>query len=364
MNEYDVVVVGAGPAGSAAAKAAAERGAKTILLEEHVEVGIPQHCSGAFHSNRIEPTRFKEFVESLDKRLILTEYRKWRFFAPSGKLVKEASLPGGSLYLIPRDHFDRELARRAVNAGADLRLNTRVTGLLKQDGKVIGVTTSSTTMPQVHGKVVIGADGLFAAQKGIPKWEGLTRPGQTFYSGIHIELTRVKDIEPDVVERYYGAFSQRGESGLWPRDNVSCTIDFTTMAEFERIKAGNLPISRKLRDAMPLQITGFRHTGDAGMVFPKIVGEGLILAGNSGNFMTTWAAIVTGNYAGEVAAEAIREGDVTEKKLGKYVESCKALFKTPKPFLNKPIYRMSDEAIEEAVPEMAAQRLSKMGLQR
>lgn len=46
MEEYDVVVVGGGPCGSSAAKAAAEKGMKTIMLEEHPEIGIPEHCPG------------------------------------------------------------------------------------------------------------------------------------------------------------------------------------------------------------------------------------------------------------------------------------------------------------------------------
>jgi digeranylgeranylglycerophospholipid reductase len=43
MKDYDLIVVGAGPAGSAAAKSAAERGVKTVLLEEHAEIGVPAH---------------------------------------------------------------------------------------------------------------------------------------------------------------------------------------------------------------------------------------------------------------------------------------------------------------------------------
>ena len=52
QNDYDVIVVGAGPAGSAAAKAAAESGAKTIVLEEHPKIGLPQHCSGLYYGTK------------------------------------------------------------------------------------------------------------------------------------------------------------------------------------------------------------------------------------------------------------------------------------------------------------------------
>ena len=40
MNEYDIVVVGAGPAGCSAAKAAAEKGAEVLIVEEHDQIGL------------------------------------------------------------------------------------------------------------------------------------------------------------------------------------------------------------------------------------------------------------------------------------------------------------------------------------
>ena len=181
MNEYDVIVVGAGPAGSSAAKAAAERGCRVILLDQRKEVGVPQHCSGVFNSWGTEPIRFLEFAQRLDKSVKLWEYKKVRVFAPSGKVIREESVAGTGYCILRRDYLDQELAREAVNAGAGLRINTRVTGLIKQDGRVIGVTTSSTTMPEVYGKVVIGADGMRAMEGGTPKWAGRNSSGAKIY---------------------------------------------------------------------------------------------------------------------------------------------------------------------------------------
>ena len=47
MNtDYDAIVVGAGPAGSATARDIAARGFRTLLIEEHGAVGEPLHCAG------------------------------------------------------------------------------------------------------------------------------------------------------------------------------------------------------------------------------------------------------------------------------------------------------------------------------
>lgn len=352
MNEYDVIVVGAGPAGSAAAKIVAERGLKAILLEEHTIVGVPEHCWGLLHRTT-KPELYLEILKTMHKGVILREYRLERVFAPSGKVVQEIPVAGTADYLVRRDEFDRELARQAVNTGADMRLHTRVTGLLKQDGRVIGVTTNSNTMPTLYGKIVICADGIHAAQRGTPRWEGLIKADQTFTHGVTLELARVRDIEPDVLEWHTGTFIKRGWTGICPRDDVSCTIDFMSMAEFEQVKSGNYVLSRKLRDAIPVRMTGWSHPSDLGVGLPKVVEDGLIFVGSAAYLIGILPAIVSGRYAAEVAVEAIKEGDVTVKKLSKYEDLFKTL-KSPTGFLDSPpFYKCSsDEAIENLLLEL------------
>ena len=52
--EYDVIIIGARPVGCSAGKVAAERGLKTIILEEHRAIGIPRHCHEYSQSNLSE----------------------------------------------------------------------------------------------------------------------------------------------------------------------------------------------------------------------------------------------------------------------------------------------------------------------
>ena len=80
MKEYDVVIVGAGPAGSTAAKAAAERGAKTILLEEHPQIGLPQHCCGLLYGSKSGIG--DEILGTMDRQVILAEVKARRIFSP------------------------------------------------------------------------------------------------------------------------------------------------------------------------------------------------------------------------------------------------------------------------------------------
>jgi digeranylgeranylglycerophospholipid reductase len=352
MNKYDVVVVGAGPAGSAAAKTAAEYGLKVALLEEHRVIGVPVHCSG-FISGTTWPALSQEILKTMDKNAIVREYEKRLIFAPSGKIIREVQLSGTGSYLVRRDYFDQELARQAVNAGVDLIINTRVKGILKQDGRVVGVTTGSSVKPDISTKIVIATDGINGARKGIPKWEGLTRGQQTFTVGIAMELTRVRDINPTVTEYHTGAFIKKGWTTIHPIDRVSCVAHFMTMAEFEKVKTGNYALSRKLRDAIPLRITGYSHTSDLGIGLPKLVEDGLILAGSSANFRGILPAIISGRFAAEVAAMAIKENDVTTNKLSQYEDRCAELRRNARPFIQQySFYEHPDEDIERLLNEL------------
>ena len=353
MNEFDVIVVGAGPAGSAAAKAAAERGIKTVLLEEHTEIGVPTHCNGVIPPPLTNLAR--KILRTMDQRVVIREFRTARVYAPSGKVVKSVPIPPKTLFLVDRAQFDRELARQAVNAGADLILNTRVTGLLKRDGRVVGVTTGSAANPEIYGKLVIAADGISAIQKGIPRWAGLTPVNQRYWGGISFELTRVRDLDPDTVELHTGAFTKKGHLTITPSDEVSCMTHFETLDEFRQAKFGNYALSKKLKDAIPIKMVGYRHTWDLGERMQKITDYGLILTGSAANWRGTMISLASGMYAGQLAAEVMKEDDVTENKLSKYEEYLTKIPVKGYQFTSKmsvfPFYQRSDDEIERLLLE-------------
>ena len=78
MVDYDVIVVGAGPAGSMAAKYAQSNGARVLMIEEHSSVGEPVQCSGLISVRAYEGC---EVPNSLDKRGV----RGANLHAPDGR---------------------------------------------------------------------------------------------------------------------------------------------------------------------------------------------------------------------------------------------------------------------------------------
>jgi digeranylgeranylglycerophospholipid reductase len=319
MKEYDVIVVGAGPAGCAAARAASKQGAHVIMIEEHPVIGAPRHCPGRLHSSSFT----REILEDLDPRVITCEYHSRRYFAPSGKVIKETALPPGNVFQVQRDEFDRELARQAALAGSEIVLRTQVTGLYKDKDCIRGVTTASGDMPVVHGRVVIVASGTKGRLSGIPKQEGLTQPGETSFGGILMDLVGIHDIEPGVIETYLGEAFEMGISVLWTKNQHSGLMGFMNIKGYHRLVSGDSFAGRKFRDARPVQIFGNMVGSAASIKLERPVKDNLILVGDAAGFTSITHGIVSGHNAGATASAALRESDTGEASLQRYVDKCR-----------------------------------------
>ena len=318
MKEYDIVIIGAGPGGSAAARTAAEKGASVLMIEEHPQVGIPRHCTGLLMSSRFNA----EIRKMVGEHVFLQPRRLVRVFAPSGKLLKEINIGDGGCCLTNRSELDKELAKVAVNTGAGIMLNTKVTGLLKKNGQVTGVTTNSKEMPEINAKVVIVAGGLTAFTTGVSKTEGMTGPNEEFISALMLELANVSDIEPDVIEWWYSEFETTAGCFFFePVDAHSCITDSRDMELFNRVKNGNYPFSYKIKNAYPVRVWGTGPSRvNVGKPLAKTYKDGMMIIGSAAGFNGIQPAILTGRFAAEVAVEAIRAGDVSESNLARYQE--------------------------------------------
>ncbi len=141
MLKYDVAIVGGGPIGLFIAAELSKRGYSTIVFEEHSEIGYPSHCGGLFSMHVAEIVGFAGFLHYA---------KRARIHAPNGYTLNIGDEKPRA-YVVSRVDFDRELARRAINSGAEIHLKERVRRI---NG---GVLTSSTSY---ETEVVIGADGI------------------------------------------------------------------------------------------------------------------------------------------------------------------------------------------------------------
>ncbi|MCH9029044.1 MAG: NAD(P)/FAD-dependent oxidoreductase, partial [Bacteroidetes bacterium] len=132
-EEYDIIVVGAGPAGSMAARFAAEKGVSVLMLEKDRDVGYPVRCGEAISKAGVE-----EFIDS-NELWIKAHINKFSFIAPDETEVLLQFDSEQEGYVLERRIFDYELAKTAVNTGAQILTRTYVNGLLFDDDKVAGV---------------------------------------------------------------------------------------------------------------------------------------------------------------------------------------------------------------------------------
>ena len=177
MREYDIVVVGGGPAGCMAAKYAAKAGASTLIIEEHSAIGEPVQCAGLISKRAIEESELKNigsFVNCELKGAIVHSH--------SHVLRIESPSPEKSAFAIRRDIFDKELAKAAMDEGAELILNSKVKHVKKggeREGAKLTILAAAATTTnagvkeenEIKANVVIGADGW---RSGIARMAGLT----------------------------------------------------------------------------------------------------------------------------------------------------------------------------------------------
>ncbi|MGZ4882615.1 MAG: NAD(P)/FAD-dependent oxidoreductase, partial [Halobacteriota archaeon] len=175
-EDYDVIVVGAGPAGSVAAqKAAAE--SDVLLIEKRPEIGAPVRCAEAVplvETPFVFNTSFEKYVKP-DRKWVASEVKGVRATAPDGTIVEVSREMFGKEeplgIVLERKLFDRQLAKDAARSGAHVMVRTRASGLILEDGTVRGVKLSRLGEEfDVRAKLVIGADGV---ESQVGRWAGI-----------------------------------------------------------------------------------------------------------------------------------------------------------------------------------------------
>ena len=158
---YDVVVVGSGPAGATTARFAAQGGLRVLLIDKKNELGTPVECSGAVSANAL-----RECNVPFDPEFIATSVYGFLTHSNKGEQIRldyrayERQEPLG--YVVDRKRFDHYLSRLAILQGADLFLQTRAVGLSYTDGLAVLEIERFGRREPVTAKVVVGADGIMS----------------------------------------------------------------------------------------------------------------------------------------------------------------------------------------------------------
>jgi digeranylgeranylglycerophospholipid reductase len=367
----DVLVIGGGPAGSMTAKWAAKHGAKVLMIEKRQEIGSPVRCGEGMSKDWLEDVGIKP------GRWVNLEVEGARIYSPSEQVyeINEKNAGNEVGYVVERDEFDKQLAIDAANAGVEVRLKTAATGILKENGLVVGakVKQFGTTF-DVHAKVTIGADG-FESQVG--RWAGISTnlALRDMDTCLQYRMTNV-DCDVRYCDFYLGKVAPGGYVWIFPKAeglaNVGIGVQVSQIKSMAEARSyldawidhhpgyakgkkidmvgGGVSIAPPLKQTV---VGGFMLVGDAARMIDPLTGGGIA------------NGCIAGKICGTVAAEAVHSGDASTAVLDKYEKGWRVR-------LEEKLYRnwlakeklttLSDATFDKIVDALRGVKLEKLNV--
>ena len=337
MHDHsDVIVVGAGPAGSTAAAILARNGLRVLLIDreefprdkacgdvvplgcflELDEIGFPVVDLERFHIRHI----VLEGSEQARRTFDLAERQDPR--GPIGTCV------------VSRNVFDHALLQHALSCGANF-MTFNVRAPIVDDGRVVGVAGTGmdgNQSVQLYSNVVIAADGatsvIARALDGKQKREDQWAVALRGYVDTEVNLEQT-------IELAFLDHLQPGYAWFFPMASRRANVGVGIRSDF--YKRQNRSLNQLLSDYLALpEIAGRigRNRVEHLQAWPvpffsfekQRVFEGALLAGDAGGFVHPltaagiYPAIITGKCAAEAAIHALQIGDISRKGLSRYTQ--------------------------------------------
>ncbi|HEY3998746.1 MAG TPA: geranylgeranyl reductase family protein [Candidatus Xenobia bacterium] len=328
VKPYDVVVVGGGPAGAAAALVLARGGARVALLDRQ-RFPRDKVCGDALGPGTVEVLTRLGLMPGF---LACQPYRidGIRFVGPDGGEVtpKNPARPG---YVLQRLTLDDFLFRTAGQAGAEVFEATKVTALERAGDRIVGVRAGDTTWPC---RFVIGADGehsVVRQQVGVDTNSATTRAFALRYyvSNLNSMLDNVMEIlcDHELLPGYAWVFPLPNGGA-----NVGCGMLAQDLHRSER------SLTRYFQDWLdaPVQKARWAHAVSSGRPrgwplslgsrLQKRAGPGWMLCGDAASLVDplTGEGIHAAIHSGELAAQAILAHP--DDAAGQYESACQKVY--------------------------------------
>lgn len=344
MEGLDAIVVGGGLAGLAAAYTLAREGLGVILFERGDHPGSKNVTGGRLYLDPVKPLLDGLWEEAPLERQItkeritaMTEDSSVTFEFSSERLK-------GRSYTILRSPFDRWLAEKVTQAGAFIVPQRKVTDLLMEDGRVVGVKADEEEIP---ASVVIIADGVLSP---LGEKAGLRKPLEAGRAAVGFKEV-IKLGEEEVSHRFglrkgeglahlfFGAITKGifGGGFLYTnRESISLGMvvgigDFREEMPFEMPQVledfkARAEIAPLIEEGELLEYSAHIIPEGAYRLVKRLYGDGVLLVGDAAGFALNHGITVRGmDFAlasGVLAARAVREakkrGDFSANALSHY----------------------------------------------
>ncbi|MFH0830404.1 MAG: NAD(P)/FAD-dependent oxidoreductase [Candidatus Aenigmatarchaeota archaeon] len=330
MSEnFDVIIVGAGPAGSCAARKMAEAGLSVMVYDRRAELGTPVRCGEGINGNA------EEVIGNIPHRAICARIIGGRIYAPNGRMleadVTKTGQKGG--YVLDRKVFDKWLAREAARAGAFIQANTLVTDLLIENGRIAGVRGKRWGDPfEAKAKVVVcatGAESRLGAQSGLKTHCSMQLVDTCIqYEMSDIDIEGQSDWEKFLHIWVGNKLAPRGYYWVFPKGDRSANVGIGIVPSNEREKSA-LYYHEKFLDSHPglrngriLEVKG--GVVPVGGLMQDMVVDNFVLCGEAAHHVNAIhgggikEAIFSGRIAADVIIDCMQRNDLSKSALSMF----------------------------------------------
>ena len=356
-EECDVLIVGGGPAGLAAAEAAAKLNVRTVLLERQNEIGYPVHTSGGSWISDMKALAIPENLYHPITKVV--------FVSPHCEVPLHYH-PAVACVLDVRGVY-QHLASRAIAAGATLRVRHTVDTTIVENDRIVGVIAKNHVSERIsiRASVTVDASGF---SRHVGARTGMGKAFHRYGYGAEYDLYAPNYPQDELLLIMGSKYAPRGYAWAFPRGNGRVRLgvgvlhpdcDDDARAYLNSIVHDLPQLSDKFKDASAIEY----HTG----LFPsegpldRFSHDGLLLAGDAGGHGSTLVgegirfAIYSGQMAGSIAAEAVKACDTSTAFLGRFDKQWRARFGRDMDIsymINKRIANYSDDQWDNALDLM------------
>ena len=336
LGVYDVLIIGAGPAGGSAAWHCAQNGLKTLVVEEHQAVGEPVHCGECLSQVACDRMGWK-----LPDEAIAMPVKGVRVIFPGDKTTRLTE----EGYVLEKHKFEQWIIKQAQTAGVELALGKKVTAL-KRDNAVWTVSCADGT--QFQSKIVMDATGVAALVSR------LLNLNPRFQSVIGIQY-EMKDIPTDGYMDFFIWPDLAPHGYLWmiPKGNGRANVGLVTN---ENVKAKTYldQFVAKMGWTDKVVVKTFGGLIPASGPLKNTVDDGVMLIGDAAGFTSplfeggSHLGLMSGRFAANVAKKAVQQGDTSKTVLSEYERLWKAEFPEYDKIIGgkHALYAMTDEELE------------------
>jgi electron transfer flavoprotein-quinone oxidoreductase len=349
MRKYfDIIIVGAGPAGSMAALKLAKAGLKVVILERGKHPGSKNVFGGLLHNTPVLTEMLPDFWERapLERHV---HKKTLAFITPTSSTsitfeTEDFEVLPYNGYTVMRPIFDNWLACEAVKEGALLLCNCTAENLVQKDGQVVGVTVKGRD-GELRSSIVIAADGVlsFMAKKA-----GLRRDFRADDLGLGTKL--LLGLPKETIDERFNLVRDEGADfsligateGLGGGAFLYTNYESISIGMIVRLdsleSSGKTPyqvldkllqhpqIRKLLKGAVPLEYSAHLIPEGGIKAMPNVYTGGMMVVGDAAGLCYTNGinleginlAMTSGALAAETAIEAIEAKDYSDQMLSLY----------------------------------------------